>query len=203
MGRCIALMKIAISGTHSTGKTTFLEAVRTAVAPMVLPKIAGLAPEARDHGFPILKQHTFESTLWLMTAGIKYELEARLKHPVVLVDRPVMEAYAYLNAALKNRGETLIPAQDECLDGIARGYAFTYDLMIKTVVDESLPIATNKKRDHDAEFRRLVDQEIELLYARLHIPLRRLEFGDKGILPDTVAMVRTGLDAAPAKIAPA
>lgn len=196
-------MKIAISGTHSTGKTTFLEEVRVAVAPAYLPKIAGLAPEAKKHGFPILKEHTFESTLWLMTAGIKFELEEGLKHSVVLVDRPVMEAYAYLNAALKHRGEALTPAQDECLEGIARGYAFTYDLLIKTVVDESQPIATNKKRDHDAEFRSLVDREIELLYARWQLSVQRLRFGDNGVLADVVTMVRTGLNSAPAKPAPA
>ncbi len=84
-----------------------------------------------------------------------------------------------------------------------RTYAFTYDLLIKTVVDESQPIATNKKRDHDADFRGLVDREIELLYARFELPFRRLEFGDEQVLADTIATVRTGLDLAASATPPA
>ena len=190
-------MKIAISGTHSTGKTTFLEAIRNAVTPTQLHTISKLAPKAASHGFPILKQHTFESTLWLMAAGIKYELEASLKLPVVLVDRPVMEAYAYLNAALKHRGVDIDARQRDYLEALARHHAGTYDLLIKTVLDESLPIAVREnKRDHDAPFRALVDVEIDSLYARWGLPLRRLEIGDGRLLAETIERVREGLSAA-------
>lgn len=136
-------MKIAISGTHSTGKTTFLDAVRSAVA-VVLPTITKLAPEARDLGFPILKQHTFASTLWLMAAGIKYELGACLKSPVVL-DLPARDGSVRI---LECSAETPERKADSATKRMPRrdrpGYAFTYDVLIKTVVDESQPIANNK-----------------------------------------------------------
>jgi predicted ATPase len=186
-------MKIAISGTHSTGKTTFLGALRAEVAPAEPPVISGLAPEARALGFPILKEHNFESTLWMMTTGMKQELEKGLHAPLVFVDRPVMEAYAYLNAALLHRGKALTPAQDQCLFAIARGYMFTYDLVIKTVVDESLPISNSKKRDHDAEFRALVDREIDALYSRLGLHVKLFTVGDQTVLSDTAKMARAGL----------
>lgn len=189
-------MKIAISGTHSTGKTTFLDAVRNGVKPNELYTIARLAPEAAGHGFPILKQHTFESTLWLMAAGIKYELEACLKHPVLLVDRPVMEALAYLNAALKHRGAKITAKQRECLEGLARHHATTYDVVIKTVVDESLPIALREvKRDHDSAFRALVDREIDALYGRWGLPVRRLGSGDQQIQADIIDQVQRVISA--------
>lgn len=187
-------MKIAISGSHSTGKTTFLDALREAVKPTELPTVAKLAPEARDHGFPILKNHTFESTLWLIVAGIKRELEFGLKHPVVLVDRPVMEAYAYLNAALRDRGQEITPEQRSYLEGLARLHAPTYDVVIKTVVDPTQPIASRiEKRDHDEKFRDLVDREIDTLYVRLNLRVILLPRGDKQVLADMIARVKKEL----------
>lgn len=187
-------MKIAISGAHSTGKTTFLDALRAAIQPIVLPTVAKLAPEAREHGFPILKNHTFESTLWLMVTGIKRELELRLKNPVVLVDRPVMEAYAYLNAALKADGRAITDHQERYLEGLARLHAPTYDVVIKTVVDPTQPIVSRiEKRDHDEKFRDLVDREVDALYTRLNMRVIPLPRGDTQVLADMIAMVQNQL----------
>lgn len=187
-------MKIAISGAHSTGKTTFLDALRAAFQPGGLPTVAKLAPEAREHGFPILKNHTFESTLWLMATGIKRELELGLNNPVVLVDRPVMEACAYLNAALKDGGRTITPDQERYLEGLARLHAPTYDVVIKTVVDPTQPIVSRaEKRDHDEKFRDLVDREIDALYARLNMRVVPFPRGDAMVLPDMIARIQSGL----------
>lgn len=183
-------MKITISGTHSTGKTTFLDQLIKEVAPTPIHKLSSLAPEARDLGFPILKEHTFNSTLWMMATGMKKEAESTLKNSITLVDRPIMEAHAYLNAALKLRGERLTDAEEACLLSISKGYMFSYDMIIKTIVDDTLPIATNKKRDHDAEFRKMVDCEIDTLYAQLGVSFIPLRVNDNTVLAEVIKMIK-------------
>lgn len=84
-------VKIAIAGTHSTGKTTLLANVECKLLGRGLrvTRVGNLAVEAKACGFPILRHHTFTSTLWIMTRGISLELEAGLSSDIVLVDRPV------------------------------------------------------------------------------------------------------------------
>ncbi|MGH3923755.1 MAG: AAA family ATPase, partial [Pseudonocardiaceae bacterium] len=100
-------VKIAVTGTHSTGKTTFLAALDRALTELgyAVAKVADLAEEAAERGFPILHRHTPHSTLWIMARGIALELEAALWADVVLVDRPVPDALGYYHAALTYRDE--------------------------------------------------------------------------------------------------
>jgi adenylylsulfate kinase-like enzyme len=76
----LVTMKIAVTGTHSTGKTTFINAVREELQGQGyrVAVVSDLGEEALNRGFPILYQHTPESTLWIMTTGIARELEAAL-----------------------------------------------------------------------------------------------------------------------------
>jgi hypothetical protein len=82
-------IKIGITGTHSTGKSSFL----TALAPILQEHrlssatIGGHAERAKKLGFPILADHTFESTLWIMAECLRQEAEASLKADVTKADR--------------------------------------------------------------------------------------------------------------------
>jgi predicted ATPase len=172
-------MKISISGTHSTGKSTFLDELKTELRNYRVTIVQDLAVTARDRGFPILRDHTFSSTIWMMAYGISLEQEAGLRSDLVVVDRPVMEPIGYLKAALKSQNRSITKAEDECLHAIARGYAFTYDLLIKTVVDRSIPISSAKERDHDPEFRLSADREIGEVYDRLGCKFVSLHSGDR------------------------
>jgi hypothetical protein len=173
-------MKIAISGTHSTGKTTFLKDLQKLIGTRRKIKVVrGVAHEAMELGFPILKNHTFQSTLWMMSAGMKAETELEFKKRIIFVDRPVMEPLAYYRAALKSRNEVIKPEHEKCLLGIARSFLGTYQMVIKTVVDRRVPISRNKKRDHDPAFRALADKEIDRLYKELGMKPTRLKRGDR------------------------
>ena len=174
----MAEMKIAISGTHSTGKSTFIEQLEKALSEYRIGIVRDLATAARDHGFPILRDHTFSSTMWMMARGVALEQEAALHHDLVVVDRPIMEPIAYLRAALKTQDRAITEAEDACLHAVARSYAFTYAVLIKTVVDPTIPISTEKERDHDTAFRLLADQEIHALYERLGCQVVELRHGD-------------------------
>ena len=186
-------MKIAISGTHSTGKSTFIEQLRTALGADRIGIVRDLATAARDHGFPILRDHTFSSTMWMMARGITLEQEAGLHHDLVVVDRPIMEPIAYLRAALKTQARTITEAQDACLHAVARSYAFTYAVLIKTVVDPTIPISAEKERDHDGAFRLLADQEIHSLYERLGCKVVELRHGDVAARDALIQDIRSRL----------
>lgn len=191
----MAEMKIAISGTHSTGKSTFIEHLGAALGEYRISIVRDLATAARDHGFPILRDHTFSSTMWMMARGITLEQEAGLRNDLVVVDRPIMEPIAYLRAALKTQGRTITEPEDACLHAVARSYAFTYAVIIKTVVDPTIPISAEKERDHDAAFRLLADQEINALYERLGCKFIELRRGATGTRDALIQDIKSRLTA--------
>ena len=92
-----APLKIGIGGSHSTGKTTFLTMLRDRLEDMDLSvfQIPSLATAAQDLGFPILTEHTYHSTLWIMAKGLCQEAHATLSKDILLIDRPIFDALGY------------------------------------------------------------------------------------------------------------
>lgn len=165
-------LKVGIAGTHSTGKTTFVELLEDRLIKIGyrVIRVNDLAKDARDIGFPILREHTFSSTLWIMTRCITLELEASLTADIVLVDRPVPDALGYLFAALETRNEILSNMERCYLIDLVKHHSKTYNVIFKTVLDPSMPIGTNKPRDHDPEFRFLASSGIDKVFSELEIP---------------------------------
>ena len=159
--------KIAVAGTHSTGKTTFLKGLeeRLISAGHAVAYVHGSAAEAQDLGFPILKNHTFESTAWLVGQAIRLETAATLTADVILIDRPVPDAFGYLIAALRMTHRSIDQARLGRLEAICRAWTQEYDLVFATQLDESIPIGPD--RDRDAAFRAGADEAIGEILARL------------------------------------
>jgi len=154
---------LAVSGTHSTGKTTLLDSV-TAVLHAnghSVKRVRDIAMEAKKQGFPILRDHTFSSTLWIMARGIALELQAGLKADFVLVDRPVVDALGYLIAALEYRHEDLSARHMSYLRSIVGNHVHQYNYIFKTQIDPSKVIDTDKPRDVDPAFRMSAAQGID------------------------------------------
>ena len=147
--------KIAVAGTHSTGKSTFVAQLLTALrqAEFTAVGVHDSAADAMTLGFPILADHTFESTAWLMSQAIRFEAEASLRADVIVIDRPVPDALGYLWAALRHQSRTLEPGRLERLQDICRIWVSEYDLIFVTVLDPSIPIGPG--RPDDEAFRRL------------------------------------------------
>jgi GTPase SAR1 family protein len=164
-------MKIAVAGTHSTGKTTFLTRLRHLLetAGYHVASVADQAAGARDHGFPILREQTATSTLWIMTMGIAAELSAGRRADVVLVDRPITDALAYHTAAHAWRGEPVDPAAAAFLTDLARHHAPSYQLIYRAVVDPTMGIKDDGHRDLDPDYRMLVDEAVTTVHRRLGI----------------------------------
>lgn len=173
--------KIAIAGTHSTGKSTFVEALRKALREQGrrVESVHDSAQDARDLGFPILAQHTFESTSWLIANAMRLEAEASLKAEVIIVDRPVPDALGYLAAALRHTGRHVEHARWRRLEDMCEAWIGEYDLIFVTQIDPSIPIGEG--RDGDANFRVLAAEEVERIVARLAPDRVLLPSGDTAL----------------------
>jgi len=163
---------IAVAGTHSTGKTTFIarlahELRRDNIA---VAHVADLGEESMSLGLPLLGNHTWASTLWFITKGISKEIEAWNRADVVLVDRPVADALGYYRAALVYRGEEPEDDHMTMLESLAHYHSDNYDLLFKTALDPTVPLGDNKERDPNARFRHLADVHVDGVLDDLGLP---------------------------------
>lgn len=141
--------KVAVTGAHSSGKSTFLVALRSRLEAegLAVGTVRDLASKARDAGLPILRDHTVESTLWIMAETMRQEAQLAMTCQVILVDRPVSDALAYLLAALEVSGRQVEPSRRANVRAIARAHTQDYDLLLSTVLDESLPLGDGRDPD--------------------------------------------------------
>jgi predicted ATPase len=155
--------KIGISGTHSTGKSSFLDRLSPMLEQHGLTKkrIDGVAQRAMDLGFPILANHTYDSTLWIMAEVMRQEAEASLHNDVVLVDRPVPDALGYLLAALEVSRRTEDARRLDELRTIARAHAQDYDVFIVTSLDPGIRLGEG--RDRDTALRAAAARQIDVV----------------------------------------
>ncbi len=167
---------IAVAGTHSTGKSTFLSRIAHELrrADLEVATVADLGERALQSGLPILHSHTYASTLWIMTRGISNEVGTWPHVDVLLVDRPVPDALGYYLAALEYRDETPDPAALGRLRSMAVHHSVHYDLIFRTVLDDAIPIGTNKPRDNNLRYRALADHHVGVVLTELDIPHRLL-----------------------------
>jgi hypothetical protein len=167
---------VAVTGAHSTGKSTFLARLAHALRNdgLEVATVADLGEQAQQIGLPILHSHTWASTLWIMARGIANEIATWPHCDVLLVDRPVPDALGYYRAALAYRGERPDPGIYADLVALASGYAVHYDLIFRTELDTDLPLGTNKVRDRNQRFRVLADHYIRGVLTDLAIPHRSL-----------------------------
>ena len=159
--------KIAIAGTHSTGKTTFMKRLENELTARDFSPsyVHDSAENARDLGFPILRDHTFDSTAWIMAEAIRLESVASLSADVMLIDRPVPDALGYLVAALDVTGRALLPGRLDRLEAVCTAWVGEYDLIFLTELDLTIPIGPG--RDDDDEFRVAAGNAITGILGRL------------------------------------
>lgn len=166
-------VKVAVSGAHSTGKTTFLN--RTAeilnndgISNFIVTDLAIRCP------LPILRQHTVESTLWLVATGIAEEIASAHKFNVVLVDRPVLDAWAYWMAVPPNIDIVSVTPKFKTLKNTIKNWLPTYDLIYQTRIDESIPVEDNKGRELDESYRLEIGRQMELASKEFKVEPRIL-----------------------------
>ena len=87
-------IRVAVTGTHSTGKTTLLQRMEMELrghGVNVARTGGNMATKAAALGFPKLHRQTADTTTWIIAAGVCSELETALTADVVLVDRAALD----------------------------------------------------------------------------------------------------------------
>jgi predicted ATPase len=158
--------KVAVTGTHSTGKSTFLGALNARLTERgrKVGRVCNLAVRARELGFPILDGHTIDSTLWIMAEGLRQEAELSLTCDIILVDRPILDALGYLHAALEMSGRAVDAERFARLHKIAGAHTSDYGLLLMTVPDPAIPLGEG--RDTNEAFRQVAARHIAELVAK-------------------------------------
>jgi len=151
-------IKIGISGSHSTGKTTFIKRLEKMLNDKSI-KFKTISDLATICPLPILHDHTVESTLWIASKGITEEVEAEHNFPVVIADRPILDCWAYFYAVNKNQFD-YNTSKLQTLKNMIANWLPTYDLIYQTVIDDAIKIENNKGRDLDENYRKIIGVEM-------------------------------------------
>lgn len=183
-------VRIGITGSHSTGKSTFLKSLRSELGAhsVKVGGVSDLAIRAQSKGFAILDGHTFDSTLWIMGQCLADEAAASLTADVVLIDRPVLDALGYLRAALEVTSRSLDPSLHARLAALATADTAHYDVLIVTMIDPAIPLGAG--RDANKEFRASAARHIDRIVAELSPNATRLTPSNaEAVLQHTVTTV--------------
>ncbi|MCD0485211.1 ATP-binding protein [Streptacidiphilus sp. ASG 303] len=164
-------IRIAVCGTHSTGKTTLLQrlAMEFRAQGLIVARTAGsLAQKAADMGFPKMRAQSATTTQWIVAAGVCAEAEAALRADVVLIDRSALDPIAYYTAGLEHRAEDSGQEAADRLTAFAAAHAAGYTLLLATVLDPAVPLGEH--RDRDLGYRARVDRHLHALLAGTGLP---------------------------------
>ncbi len=151
-------MKIAIVGSHSTGKTTLIERLADHFKELgkeviILPEYARLCP------FPINENTTLEAQKWILLSQITEENKIDHKDTVLLSDRATIDNFAYMYRIVGNSDAI------ENFERCAVAHMRTYDFVFKT---QKLSLAAKEDgiRTTDLEFRDMIDRLITHLLMK-------------------------------------
>lgn len=154
-------MKIAIIGTHSTGKTTLIKRLVERLTELghrvvILPEFARLCP------FPINEDTTLAAQAWIQETQIREEGAVNHTDRILICDRSTLDNFAYFSriAEKLENAEYLKPWEKK-----AAAHMRTYDAVFKTAKLDLLP-EDDKQRSLDADFRNDIDERIHSLLAK-------------------------------------
>lgn len=159
-------MKIAIIGTHSTGKTTLIKQLAASFTErgdsvLLVPEIARLCP------FPINEDVTPEAQNWIVENQIAYENNLpHTSRQLVLCDRTVLDGFTYLYRSYVRHK---IADQAAVWEQKAVAHMPTYDFVFKTQKLD-LPSVADGTRSTDEAFREEIDTLMTGFLAKHNIP---------------------------------
>ncbi len=152
-------MKIAISGAHSTGKSTFIRKLAKELEERQI-KFKLVSDLAVECPLPILRKHTVESTLWIASKNIADEIAAQHECEIIIVDRPILDCWAYFIAVCESHQGKSNPKL-ETLRNMIINWLPTYDIIYQTVINKDILIEDAKERDLDEAYRDLIGSKMK------------------------------------------
>jgi len=147
------MLKVIVTGAFSTGKTTLVGALAAALVGSGFT-VARLADVARSCPVPLNSDQTDDASLWLLTTQVAREIAAALgPEQVLLCDRGVPDVLAHHLEVRDRDGASTVALLDRFLDS----WLETYDVILFSRVDESIPIVSDGLRVGDPTYRRMLD----------------------------------------------
>jgi len=148
-------MKIALIGTHSTGKTTIGKHIALALSQQghevnYLPELARMCP------MPINESTTFAAQHWILKNQIEKEGDMYKDGEILLCDRSTLDNFAYMQRAVEERDT---PRDVSTHEKTAAEHMRTYTHIFKT---QKLDLGAKRdgKRSTDESFREDIDSRI-------------------------------------------
>jgi nicotinamide riboside kinase len=147
------MLKVIVTGAFSTGKTSLVESLADALIGLGLT-VARVPDVARNCPVSLNANQTDDASLWLLTTQVSREIAAALgPEQVMLCDRGVPDVLAHHFEVLALNGGGRVRLLDRFLDS----WLGTYDLILFSRVDESVPIVRDGLRAEDAGYRTMLD----------------------------------------------
>lgn len=158
-----AARKIAFIGSHAVRKTNAVHSFAGAVGRSGRSVEVG-REVVRYSPLGMNERATPEAQLWVIMAQIREELELRTRSEVLVLDRAVIDNFAYLLRATKGRDPFDVTP-------LVAHWTTTYDLFVRLRPDT--PLVADGVRSTDERFRREIEQILDVVIPK-YVPADRL-----------------------------
>ena len=161
-------MKIAVIGTHSTGKTTLCHDIVAALRHV--GRDAQVVNEvARGSPLPVNENTSFDAQYWVLATQIKHEIEYGTLHETIVCDRGVIDNFMYLLRRFPDKAALLSPLVLE--------HCKRYYLIIRTLIEKDAE--KDSFRSVDQGFREEIDAMLGTFLETHGIPHVTITGNDK------------------------
>lgn len=159
-------MKVSITGSHSTGKTTLASAVTKTLRERGTNSVGLIEEVARRviaMGFPLNQEATIHSYLHYIWFQLKEEREHREKY--VISDRSLVDLLGYI----RTNNDTKIPQYFvSMLEELLWRESVCFDLYCYLPVE--FPLEIDHVRPADVEYQKAVDTNIQQILQEYRLP---------------------------------
>ncbi len=155
-------MRLAFTGSHSTGKTTLINTLMQARPDLRVVAIKNVTRKIIERGFPLAKDATVDSFVNYINDQLREERLAELTgFDVLLSDRTILDAIGYSTVNKQLSGNKIPDYFIQMLHEIWRLEAKFYNLYIYCPVE--FPMVEDGVRIIDEEYRNAVGKQIKKL----------------------------------------
>jgi nicotinamide riboside kinase len=169
-------MKVALIGTHATGKTTLAYDIASSLKKRNF-NVDFLGEVSRDCPFPINEDTTKSAQKWILLTQYVREIEKEGKCDYLICDRSLLDNYAYY---IRKFGES------KELEPLILEHMGSYDYLFKVPINEKY-LVSDGVRSIDKEFQEEIDCLIDKLLQRFDI-----HFYDYADLEKTIEIIERG-----------
>jgi thymidylate kinase len=159
--------KILISGTFSTGKTTLARALTRELRERHV-EVSLTSETARYCPYPLNKNQSFETSLWLTTEQMRREIEMTIEKPnIVICDRGIPDILSHaLTISVKSKEDAKAL---ETIRKIMILWAPTYNHIFWAKINPEKSILEDELRVLDTRYQSQLEQSIIKVFEELNI----------------------------------